>query len=337
MLRRGVFCATLLLAPRASSAWTPATSSNGQAIQRPVSAVPVSLSDADLAWTRAALAWSSVTRAAFAPVEAAAPATPDPRDGVASAYDVPTVTEWRALVGDESIVAFTLLTVDTAQPCTDACPLVDADVVVNTAAWRFSTNGARDAFDREAVLVHELGHVLGLGHTCIGEAEAAACASVMAPVVTPGPGLLRLPGDDDTAGAAAWLPSGDVVRVSAAPGDPRVLSGLARWRAWRGETPGPWTDGRGLGPTRVSVTVDTDFVEAWSVTGHGAALTFELPEAMDAAATSLDAANAGTADPAPAREPASGCFVGPWAPSPHFIVLLLGPLLVCRPAKRRLR
>jgi len=45
--------------------------------------------------------------------------------------------------------------------------LVDADIEVNDGGWRFSDREPvpTDAFDLEAILLHELGHVIGFDHT----------------------------------------------------------------------------------------------------------------------------------------------------------------------------
>jgi len=43
--------------------------------------------------------------------------------------------------------------------------LLEADLVINAEGFRFD-EGSADSVDLEAVLTHELGHFLGLGHTC---------------------------------------------------------------------------------------------------------------------------------------------------------------------------
>lgn len=295
--------------------------------------MPVRLADADAAWTRAALAWSSATPAAFSPVEGASPSAPDPLDGVTSAHDVASAEAWRALVGDDSVVAFTLLTIDEAGSCTDACLLKDADVLVNSATWRFSTSGARDAFDREAVLAHELGHVLGLGHACVELDAPEACIALMAPVVTPGPSQRRAPAEDDITGATAWLPSGDVVRVAHDAVDARTFTGVARWRAWYDGVPGVWARGGGLGPTRLSA-VDAELVEAWSVTGHGAALALEAPPKPVDAGTSPKP-DMLSVEPRPRSD--AGCQVQRDPVSGVDATLPLTLLLLCRRSRRSFR
>lgn len=45
--------------------------------------------------------------------------------------------------------------------------IFDADVEVNTAYYRFSTNGAPQTMDLQSVLTHELGHVLGFDHVAV--------------------------------------------------------------------------------------------------------------------------------------------------------------------------
>jgi hypothetical protein len=305
----------------------------GRALRRPMDAAPVPIVDAGSTWTRAALAWSAATRAAFAP-GAVAPVdeTPDPRDGVTSLHRVVDASTWRAWVGDTEVVAFTLLTAEgTVAPRV----LRDADVLVNDAGWRISATGGLDALDELHVLGHELGHVLGLGHACEVDAPAP-CEALMTPVVAPGPGVQE-PGTDDLEGAEAWFPSPETRRVL--PGTWRrgvgvwrcSLEGVARWRPWRAADdggvvmdapfvePAPGT----LSSTVVEVPDGSRFLwaEAWSLTGHGvrllapgvdvedAAPPDEAGPATDAAvmaSESTDAARTSARDPGP-----RGCGVAP--------------------------
>ena len=50
--------------------------------------------------------------------------------------------------------------------------IIDSDIFFNTAfIWSVASAGQPDRFDVESVGVHELGHLLGLGHSAIGETE----------------------------------------------------------------------------------------------------------------------------------------------------------------------
>jgi hypothetical protein len=55
--------------------------------------------------------------------------------------------------------------------------LHDADVHLNAVDWRFSRDGAAGTIDLRSVLVHELGHALGLGHTSDPRATMATNGS----------------------------------------------------------------------------------------------------------------------------------------------------------------
>lgn len=54
--------------------------------------------------------------------------------------------------------------------------IVEADVYIDFADYRWTFDGDADALDVERVLLHELGHVLGLDHPCRTEAEATGGA-----------------------------------------------------------------------------------------------------------------------------------------------------------------
>ena len=67
---------------------------------------------------------------------------------------------------DADAAALTTLTyLASSNPATDG-RLVDTDVEVNMEGFSFTTSGARDAHDLQNVMTHELGHVIGLDHTC---------------------------------------------------------------------------------------------------------------------------------------------------------------------------
>jgi hypothetical protein len=88
--------------------------------------------------------------------------------------------------------------------------LVEADVFFNTRfTWSVSPQGEDGRVDVESVVLHELGHVVGLGHSAIGETERTATGgrrvlgsgAVMFPIaLTPGATADRVLQDDDEAG-----------------------------------------------------------------------------------------------------------------------------------------
>lgn len=88
--------------------------------------------------------------------------------------------------------------------------IVESDIFFNTAfAWSVATAGQADRFDLESVGLHEVGHLLGLGHSALGETEIRATGgrrvlgkrAVMFPIAYP-PGNIedRTLEADDRAG-----------------------------------------------------------------------------------------------------------------------------------------
>ena len=50
--------------------------------------------------------------------------------------------------------------------------ILEADIFLNSAfTWSVAANGEANKFDVESVVVHEMGHFLGLGHSALGETE----------------------------------------------------------------------------------------------------------------------------------------------------------------------
>jgi hypothetical protein len=93
----------------------------------------------------------------------------------------------------------------------DTGALVEADIFFNTRfAWSVAPQGESGRVDLESVVLHELGHFIGLGHSAIGETEPSptggrrvlGSGAVMFPIaLSPGATADRVLQSDDMAGA----------------------------------------------------------------------------------------------------------------------------------------
>jgi len=72
--------------------------------------------------------------------------------------------------------------------------IVEAEIFLNSAfSWSVAPDGQSELFDVESILLHEIGHLLGLGHSALGESElrnggrrVLAAETVMFPVAFSG-------------------------------------------------------------------------------------------------------------------------------------------------------
>lgn len=94
--------------------------------------------------------------------------------------------------------------------------IVEADIFFNSSfPWSVAANGEAGRFDLESIVLHEVGHLFGLGHSGLGETEliagggrrVIAASAVMFPIAySPGNVLDRKLTADDTAGITELYP-----------------------------------------------------------------------------------------------------------------------------------
>jgi hypothetical protein len=94
--------------------------------------------------------------------------------------------------------------------------ILEADIFFNsTFPWSVASAGETGKFDLESIILHETGHLFGLGHSAIGETEllagggrrVIAAESVLFPIAfSPGNISDRTPRADDVAGLSELYP-----------------------------------------------------------------------------------------------------------------------------------
>ena len=96
--------------------------------------------------------------------------------------------------------------------------LIESDIYLNsTFQWSVATGGESGRFDVESIALHEIGHLLGLGHSALGETElrpggrrVLAAEAVMFPIAFSSGSIEgRTLRDDDIAGISDIYPSGE--------------------------------------------------------------------------------------------------------------------------------
>ena len=94
--------------------------------------------------------------------------------------------------------------------------LVESDIYLNsTFVWSVASGGEANRFDVESIALHEIGHLLGLGHSALGETEirpggrrVLAAEAVMFPIAfSAGSVEGRTLRDDDIAGISDIYPA----------------------------------------------------------------------------------------------------------------------------------
>lgn len=159
---------------------------------------------------RAAATWQSVASADVRfEYQGLTSALPDAADGRTTVgfLDRPDM---------DRVLGLTSLLIDTTSGA-----IVEADVFFNTRfTWSVSPQGAPGRVDLESMALHELGHVLGLGHSGLGETErtgadgrrVVASGAVMFPIaMMAGAVADRVLQADDIAGVSDAYPAAGLV------------------------------------------------------------------------------------------------------------------------------
>jgi hypothetical protein len=98
---------------------------------------------------------------------------------------------------------------------------IEADIVLNARfLWSVAAAGEPDRYDAQSIATHEVGHLLGLGHSAIGETQDSpvgrsviAKAAVMFPLAFPAGNVLgRTLDQDDRAGIQAIYGSSSLMK-----------------------------------------------------------------------------------------------------------------------------
>jgi hypothetical protein len=114
--------------------------------------------------------------------------------------------------------------------------LVEADIYLNGLFdWSVAAAGEPDKFDAQSILTHEIGHLIGLGHSLLGETvlraeggrRVIAKRSVMFPIAySVGTILDRTLQDDDVTAVSATYPTGKFLNSTGSIAGKVTLGGV---------------------------------------------------------------------------------------------------------------
>ena len=175
----------------------------------------VSAADLQNAVARAAATWSAVesaqVRFAFQGMTTALPEVIDGRTTIGF-LDRPDL---------DQVLGATSFMIDTTTGA-----IIEADVFLNSRfTWSVAASGAAGGVDVESLALHELGHLLGLSHSAVGETERSgggnrrvvASGAIMFPIaMSAGTIAGRVLHADDIAGISDLYPTPAVLRETGA-------------------------------------------------------------------------------------------------------------------------